>query len=163
MPQWDFLNFLSTRAQKFPAFELRMGHEVAGLTQHGALVRHLDRTMEFRAGLVVGCDGRDSTVRDAAGLDRIEFGAPIDGLWFRISRKPNDPSQVLGNVNYGKALVLIDRAKYFQAGLIVRKGSFESIKARGLNAFRKAILQVAPYFGDRVNELRDWDQIKILR
>jgi len=58
--------------------------------------------------------------------------------------------------------VLINRADYFQAGLIIRKGSFEEMKAHGLEGFRKDILRIAPFLGDRVEALRDWDQIKLL-
>jgi 2-polyprenyl-6-methoxyphenol hydroxylase-like FAD-dependent oxidoreductase len=118
--------------------------------------------VQVRADLVVGCDGRHSLTRSTAGLKVVEYGVPIDVLWFRISRKPDDPAGVLANVNYGKALILINRSDYFQAGQLIKKGSFEEIKARGLDAFRDGILQVAPYLGERVNELHDWDQIKIL-
>jgi 2-polyprenyl-6-methoxyphenol hydroxylase-like FAD-dependent oxidoreductase len=118
--------------------------------------------VQIYADLVVGCDGRHSLTREAAGLEVIEHGVPIDVLWFRISRKPDDPSQVLANVNYGKALILINRSSYFQAGLIIKKGSYEDLQARGLNAFRDEIRRIAPYLGERVNELNDWDQIKIL-
>ena len=118
--------------------------------------------MQIRADLVVGCDGRHSLIRNAAGLEVIEHGVPIDVLWFRISRKPGDSAQVLGNVNYGKALILINRSDYFQAGLIIAKGSYDEIKARGIDAFRADIRQIAPYLGERVNELHDWEQIKIL-
>jgi 2-polyprenyl-6-methoxyphenol hydroxylase-like FAD-dependent oxidoreductase len=118
--------------------------------------------VEIRADLVVGCDGRHSTMRQAAGLQVREFGVPIDVLWFRISRHAGDPEQVLGNVNYGKALILINRGDYFQAGLIIPKGSFEDIKQEGLTAFQNLIWRIAPYPGDRVNELQDWDQVKLL-
>jgi 2-polyprenyl-6-methoxyphenol hydroxylase-like FAD-dependent oxidoreductase len=91
-----------------------------------------------------------------------EFGVPIDVLWFRISRRSGDPEQVLGNVNYGKGLILIDRGDYFQAGLIIPKGSFEQTKSDGLDAFQQLIRRIAPYLGDRVGELRDWEQIKLL-
>ena len=116
----------------------------------------------MRADLVVGCDGRHSVVRRAAGLEVIEHGVPIDVLWFRLSRREGDPAQVLGNVNYGKALILIDRSDYFQAGLIIAKGSYDGIRARGIDAFREGIREVAPWLGERVDELRDWEQIKIL-
>jgi 2-polyprenyl-6-methoxyphenol hydroxylase-like FAD-dependent oxidoreductase len=167
MPQWDFLNFLSDRARKFPSFDLRMQHDVVGLIQDaGKIVGVEARTPEgpvrIQADLVVGCDGRHSTTREAAGLEFQEFGVPIDVLWFRISRKSGDPDQVLGNVNYGKMLILINRGDYFQAGLIIRKGSFESIKQDGLNAFQRLIWRIAPYLGDRVGELQDWEQIKLL-
>src|SRR4029077_6821488 len=86
----------------------------------------------------------------------------IDVLWFRLSRKTADPEQLLGNINYGKVLILINRGDYFQAGLIIRKNSFEEVKSLGLEAFRKTILQIAPFLGDRLEELQDWEQIKLL-
>ena len=168
MPQWDFLNFLSERAKALPSFELLMQHEALDLIREdgriaGVLARVADgRAVQIRADLVVGCDGRHSVTRRASQLELLEFGVPIDVLWFRISRKPDDPAQVLGNANYGKALILIDRSGYFQAGLIIPKGSFEEIKRRGIEQFRSEILQIAPYLDGRVNELRDWDQVKVL-
>jgi 2-polyprenyl-6-methoxyphenol hydroxylase-like FAD-dependent oxidoreductase len=115
-----------------------------------------------RADLVVGCDGRHSVTRRAAGLEVIEHGVPIDVLWFHISRRSDDPAQVLGNINYGKALILIDRSDYFQAGLIIPKGSYDSMRARSIDQFRADIRQIAPWLGERANELRDWQQIQIL-
>jgi 2-polyprenyl-6-methoxyphenol hydroxylase-like FAD-dependent oxidoreductase len=167
MPQWDFLNFLSDRARAVPSFELLMQHEVKDLLRDGdrvsgVLAQTGSLAVRIQADLVVGCDGRHSVTRSAAGLELIDHGVPIDVLWFRISRKPADPAQVLGNVNYGKALILIDRADYFQAGLIIEKGSYERIKARGLGALRADIRQIAPFLGERVDELQDWEQIKIL-
>jgi 2-polyprenyl-6-methoxyphenol hydroxylase-like FAD-dependent oxidoreductase len=167
MPQWDFLNFLSGRARHYPSFDLRMQHEAVGLLRNngrvfGVEVRTSNGTAQIHADLVVGCDGRHSITRQAAHLDVIESGVPIDVLWFRISREPTDPEQLLGNINYGKALILINRGDYFQSGLIIRKGSFDEMKSRGLDAFRKSIVQIAPYLMDRVHELADWDQIKLL-
>jgi len=168
MPQWDFLNFLSSQARKFPTFNLRMQHEAVDLVRDGGRIAGVlargpgQDIVQVRADLVVGADGRHSVVRRAAQLEPLEFGVPIDVLWFRISRRPDDPEQVLGNVNYGKALILIDRSDYFQAGLIIPKGTFEEIKRRGLAALRRDILQIAPYFDGRVEELQGWEQIKIL-
>jgi 2-polyprenyl-6-methoxyphenol hydroxylase-like FAD-dependent oxidoreductase len=167
MPQWDFLNFLSSHAKKFPSFQLLTQHEVTDLVSNGERVtgvvaRNDGHELQVRADLVVGCDGRHSITRRAAGLGVIEHGVPIDVLWFHISRRPDDPAQVLGNVNYGKALILINRSSYFQAGLIIAKGSYGAIKARGLDALRADLRHIAPYLDERVNELQDWEQIKIL-
>ncbi len=168
MPQWDFLDFLAGQAKRFPTFDLRMEHEAVDLIRNAEGIigvearRSGDTKTEVRADLVVGCDGRHSTIRKAAQLEVVEFGAPIDVLWFRIGRKPNDPEQVLGNVNYGKALVLINRGDYFQAGLIIQKGSFEDLKRHGLDEFRNTIGRIAPYLRDRVLDLQDWEQIKLL-
>jgi 2-polyprenyl-6-methoxyphenol hydroxylase-like FAD-dependent oxidoreductase len=167
MPQWDFLDFLSGHARQFPGFHLRMKHEAIELVRDGDRIVGVqaqtpDGTMEIRSDLVIGCDGRHSSMRKAAGFEVIERGVPIDVLWFHLSRHTNDPEQVLGNLNYGKALILINRGDYFQAGLLIRKGSFAEVQNRGLDAFRQAIRQVAPYLGDRVDDLKDWDQIKLL-
>ena len=116
MPQWDFLNFLSSHAEKFPSFNLKMKHEAVDLLRDSGRVVGVQAktprgTVEVRADLVVGCDGRHSTIRQAAGLEVIESGVPIDVLWFRIGRTGNDPEQLFGNINYGKALVLIPRGR----------------------------------------------------
>ena len=168
MPQWGFLNFLSSHAKRQPSFDLRMEHEAVDLIREGDRIAGVvvrgpeQREIHVRADLVIGCDGRHSNTRRAAGLDLIEFGVPIDVLWFRISRRQGDPAHVLGNFNYGKALVLIDRSDYFQAGLLIPKGSFDEIRRRGLAAFRQSIRQIAPFLDGRVEELKDWEQVKIL-
>jgi 2-polyprenyl-6-methoxyphenol hydroxylase-like FAD-dependent oxidoreductase len=167
MPQWDFLDFLVGKAKQFPSFDLRMQHDVTSLIQDGGRITGVeahapDGPVQVRADLVIGCDGRHSTTRQAAGFEVIERGVPVDVLWFRIGRHGNDPEQLLGNINYGRALVLIDRGDYFQTGLLIRKGSFEELQSRGLDTFRQTIRQIAPYLGDRVNELQDWEQIKLL-
>ena len=168
MPQWDFLNFLSERAKHFPAYRLLVQHEAIDLTREGGRVTGVvargpgGETVSIQAQLVVGCDGRHSVVHKAAQLERVEFGAPIDVLWFRISRRPDDPPEVLGNSNYGKFLILINRGDYFQAGMVIRKGSFEELKNRGLVQFQDSLRQVAPYLDERVEEIHSWDLVKLL-
>jgi 2-polyprenyl-6-methoxyphenol hydroxylase-like FAD-dependent oxidoreductase len=167
MPQWDFLNFLTERGKRFRTFDLRLEYEAVGLLEEGGRVKGVrvktpSGTSEIGADLVIGCDGRHSTVRDASGLEVIDFGAPVDVLWFHISRKPDDLYQALGRIDYGEMLVLINREDYFQAGLIVRKGAFDSVKAAGLLAFRASLLQIAPFLGERVEEIKSWEQVKLL-
>jgi 2-polyprenyl-6-methoxyphenol hydroxylase-like FAD-dependent oxidoreductase len=168
MPQWDFLNFLTSKAKRYPEFQILMEHEATGLVVtdgrvNGVKVQSPEGEKQIEARLVVACDGRHSILRKAAGLPMKEHGVPIDVLWFRLSRRPEDScEQVLGNVNYGKLLILIDRGDYFQAGLLIRKGSFAQIQQQGLEAFRESLVQVVPQLGDRVAEIQEWDQIKLL-
>jgi 2-polyprenyl-6-methoxyphenol hydroxylase-like FAD-dependent oxidoreductase len=167
MPQWDFLNFLSARAKRFPSFQLRMQFEGVGLIRQGARIAGVEARSpsgpaEIQADLVVACDGRHSAVRAASQLEMQEFGVPIDVLWFHISRQPGDPEQVLGNVNYGRVLILINRGEYFQAGLIIPKGSFEQTRREGLDEFREMIAKTAPFLVNRTGEIDSWDQIKLL-
>jgi 2-polyprenyl-6-methoxyphenol hydroxylase-like FAD-dependent oxidoreductase len=167
MPQWHFLNFLSTHAKEFPGFQLLMQHEVVDLTFDqkrvtGVRVKTPCGELEIRADLVIGADGRHSVIQERAGLVRQEFGVPIDVLWVRISKKQDDPQQSLGFFQQGKLLVLIDRGDYWQGGFVIPKGGFDEIKAYGLSRFQNDIVSFAPFLRDRVAELDDWSKIKLL-
>lgn len=168
MPQWDFLNFLASEAQKFPSFHLLMEHEVTALIDSGDRVTGVFANtpagpVEIHAALTVGCDGRHSTARASARLTVHETGVPIDVLWFRLSRRETDPVNALGNVNYGSLLVLINRAEYYQCAFIIAKDSFVShVQPAGLPAFRESLARLVPFLSDRVGELTDWGQIKLL-
>jgi hypothetical protein len=115
-----------------------------------------------RAELVIGADGRHSIVRGKAGLQVEDFGSPIDVLWMRISRKPTDPVQTLGHVDSGRVLVQIQRNDYWQCAFVIPKGGFDAICERGLPAFREEIARLSPYLRERVDELKTWDDIKLL-
>jgi 2-polyprenyl-6-methoxyphenol hydroxylase-like FAD-dependent oxidoreductase len=169
MPQWDFLNFLAAQAAKFSTFRLLMEHEVTGLLEdgnHRVIGVHANTPsgpVDIHAALVVGCDGRHSTSRAAANLPVRETGVPIDVLWFRLSRRKSDASNVLGNINYGNFLVLINRADYFQCAFLIAKDTFTTrIQPAGLPALRASIARLVPFLADRVDELTDWSQIKLL-
>ncbi|HEY3566628.1 MAG TPA: FAD-dependent oxidoreductase [Thermoanaerobaculia bacterium] len=167
MPQWDFLNFLAEQGKRYPAFHLLMKAEVTDLIEESGRVAGVraktdEGDLEVRADLVVGADGRHSTVRQRAGMQVDDFGVPIDVLWFRLSKSIEEPSQVLGRIRNGKILVTIDRGDYFQCGLIIPKGAFDEIRRQGLEAFRAGIVSAAPFLADTVHELKDWDQVKLL-
>jgi 2-polyprenyl-6-methoxyphenol hydroxylase-like FAD-dependent oxidoreductase len=167
MPQWDFLNFLADRARHFPTFQLLMRAEVTDLIEDGGRVLGVrantaDGPLEVLAGLVVGCDGRHSTVRARAGFDVEDLGAPMDVLWLRFSRRAADPTQILGRFDRGKIFIMLDRGDYWQCGYVIPKGGFDELKARGLDAFRAEILGIAPELHDRVGEVRSWDDVRLL-
>jgi 2-polyprenyl-6-methoxyphenol hydroxylase-like FAD-dependent oxidoreductase len=167
MPQWDLLDFLSAKAKAFPSFKLRMENEAVDVINEGGRIRGVvsktpDGPVEIRADLVIGCDGRHSVTRQAAQFEVLEQGVPIDVLWFRISRAGNDPENLFGNINFGSALILIPRDDYFQSAMVIRKGSFEQLQQDGIEAFRKNVRRIAPFLGDRVEEIREWEQIKLL-
>src|SRR5437660_1352427 len=167
MQQWAFLDFIAEQGRAYPAFKLIMQAEVtdlliAGNTIAGVKAKTPEGEIDVRATLVVGCDGRKSIVRELAGLHVESLGAPIDVLWFRLSRKPSDPGQVLGRFVPGKILVMLNRDQYWQCAFVIRKGAFDEIKQRGLEAFRADIVSVAPFLKDRISELTDWEPIKLL-
>lgn len=167
MPQWDFLTFLSKRAARYPTFTLKMGAEATGLIEENGLIVGVTATtpigpLEIRADLVIAADGRTSLMRQQAGLAVDELGAPMDVLWFSMPRKPSDPDETMGRIDAGRMLIAIDRQDYWQFGDVIPKGTFEAIKARGLDDFRATLTQMAPYMADRVALLDDWDKIKLL-
>ncbi len=167
MPQWDFLNFLAKHASRYPTFTLRMQAEVTGLVEEDGHVVGLRATtpegsMDVRANLVVGADGRSSIVRAAAGLQVEEVGVPMDVLWFGLSRKSGDPESTMGRFDTGRIFIMLNRSNYWQCGFVIPKGSLEQVHAKGLAAFRESVVKLAPFIADRVGELQDWNQIKLL-
>jgi 2-polyprenyl-6-methoxyphenol hydroxylase-like FAD-dependent oxidoreductase len=167
MPQWDFLNFFAEEGKRYPSFHLLMNTEATDLLVEDGLVtgiraKSAQGQLAIRAGLTIAADGRHSVLRQRAGLEIIDLGAPMDVLWMQISRAESDPPVTLGRVDAGRILVLLNRRTYWQCALIIPKGTYDELRARGLPAFRTQLAQLAPFLRDRVEELADWEQIKLL-
>jgi 2-polyprenyl-6-methoxyphenol hydroxylase-like FAD-dependent oxidoreductase len=167
MPQWDFLNFVVEQARRYPTFHLKMQAEVTDLIVEQGIVAGVraktpDGNLEIRASLTVGADGRHSVVRQRAGLEVRNLGAPMDVMWMRISRRPNDPVQTFGHIDRGRILVLINREEYWQCAFVIPKGTADEIRQRGLSSFREEVTGLAPFLRDRVQELCDWKDISLL-
>jgi 2-polyprenyl-6-methoxyphenol hydroxylase-like FAD-dependent oxidoreductase len=167
MPQWDFLNFITEQGRRYATFHLQMQAEVTDLvevsgTVAGVRARTPNGILEIRAPLTVGADGRHSIIRERAGLEVIDLSAPMDVMWMRISRHPTDPAQTLGHFDRGRILFLINREDYWQCAFVIPKGTGDEIRQRGLEAFRREIVDLEPFLQDRVEELRDWMQISLL-
>jgi len=167
MPQWDFLSFLAEKGAQYPTFRLRKNAEATALVERegriaGVRASTREGDLEVRADLVLGADGRHSVVREKAGLVVDEIGAPIDVLWFRLPRPPGDPEMTMARLGAGKFMVMLNRGDYWQCGFVIAKGDGEKIRARGLFAFRRDVAELAPFVAGRIEELRDWDEIKLL-
>jgi 2-polyprenyl-6-methoxyphenol hydroxylase-like FAD-dependent oxidoreductase len=167
MPQWDFLNFIVEQGRRYPSFQVKMQAEAIGLVEEngriaGVSVKTPEGAMEIRAGLIVGADGRSSIVRERAGLQVIDLGAPMDVFWMKISRLAGDPGQSLGHIEPGKMFVMIDREDYWQCAFLIPKGGADEIRKRGIESFREDVGKLQPIFRDRLGELRDWNDVSLL-
>jgi 2-polyprenyl-6-methoxyphenol hydroxylase-like FAD-dependent oxidoreductase len=167
MPQWDFLDFLAQQAARHPAFQLEMRAEATSLIEEAGRVAGVRATtpagsLEVRADLVVAADGRSSVLRAQAGLPVEDLGAPMDVLWFKLSRRPRDPEASMGRFDLGRIFVLINRSLHWQCGYVIPKGAADEIRRRGLDAFRASVAALAPFAADRVAEIRDWEDVKLL-
>ena len=167
VPQWDFLEFLTSEAARFPAFRLIRNAEVIGLLETGGVirgVRYRDPLGEhsLEAPLTIGADGRASVTRQAASLPQVQTAAPMDVFWFRVSRHPGELTEIGLRLGAGLGLVLLDRNEYWQVAYVIPKGAADRVRQGGLDAFRTSIVSVVPELGDRVAEIRDWDQVKLL-
>ena len=167
MPQWDFLNFVAEQGKRFPKFHLRMQTEALDLIEEngkilGVQAKTSSGPLEIRAALTVGADGRRSIVRERAGLEVMDLGAPMDVFWMRLSHRPGDPGQTLGRAAAGKVFIMIGREQYWQCGYVIPKGAAEETRNRGIERFREEIVSLAPFVADRVEELRDWNDVSLL-
>jgi 2-polyprenyl-6-methoxyphenol hydroxylase-like FAD-dependent oxidoreductase len=167
MPQWHFLDFLAEEGKRYPTFHLHMQSEVDELLKNGDHVVGLKAAtpngdLEVNADLVVACDGRHSTVRALAGLEVEDLGAPMDVLWLRLSRKPEDGSESLGRIEPGRFFIMLDRGDYWQCAFVIPKGGFNELRRKGLEAFRLALVALKPELKDRVREIASWDDVKLL-
>jgi 2-polyprenyl-6-methoxyphenol hydroxylase-like FAD-dependent oxidoreductase len=167
MPQWDFLDFLAARGKRYKSFDLRMCAEATDLIEEGGRVvgvraRTTDGELTIRADLVVGADGRHSTIRKKAGLTGDDFGAPMDVLWFRLPRKETDETETFGHIEAGVMMIMLNRGDYWQCAFVIPKGGIDRVKAEGLEAFRDRVLALSPFLADRVADLKSWDEVKLL-
>ena len=167
MPQWDFLNFLAEQGKRYKALDLRMQAEATDLIEEngriaGVIADTPDGTLTIRADLVVGCDGRHSTVRERAGLKSDDYGAPMDVLWFRLARKESDSADTFGHFEAGRLMVMLNRGDYWQCAYVIPKGGIERVKSEGLEAFRGQLVEMSPFLSDRVGELKSWDDVRLL-
>jgi 2-polyprenyl-6-methoxyphenol hydroxylase-like FAD-dependent oxidoreductase len=167
MPQWDFLNFLAERGRKYPTFHLLMETEGVGLLESGGRVTGVrakdpNGDFEISAKLLVGADGRHSTIRALAGFVVDDLGAPMDVLWMRLTKHQGETTQRLGTIRTGHFLVMLDRGDYWQCAYLIRKGGFDELKAQGIGALRRALVETVPELSDRVAELDDWSKVSML-
>lgn len=167
LPQAEFLDFVALQAEKLPCFKLLMGCEAQALIEARGQVAGVRAAMdgtpyEVRAKVTLAADGRDSRLRDLAGLDVHDYDESIDVLWFRLSRASGDGEQPLGNVGRGRVLVLLERGDYWQCAFAIPKGTFAHHRREGLEALRVKLRDILPLPEDRLNELVGWEQIKLL-
>ncbi|HEY6326866.1 MAG TPA: FAD-dependent oxidoreductase [Candidatus Cybelea sp.] len=167
MPQWEFLDFLAEQARRYPAFDLRMRTRAEELVWEdgrvaGVRAQSPDGAVEIRARLTIAADGRESVLRRRAGLDPVELGAPMDVLWLRLTKRPDDPHETFGYIRDGRIMALIDRGAYWQCAYVIPKGTLQQLQGAGLEAFRRSVSAIVPFLGDRVHEISSWDDVKLL-
>jgi 2-polyprenyl-6-methoxyphenol hydroxylase-like FAD-dependent oxidoreductase len=167
MPQWDFLNFLRESGKRFACLNVMMNANATDLIRSGDAVVGItadtqEGPVEIRAGLTIGCDGRHSIVRERAGLEVEEIGAPMDVLWFRAGRRANETENLFARVQTGKMLVTFDRGDYWQCAYVIAKDQFDAVKARGLDVFRNDVIGMAPVLSAGMADVKSWDDVKLL-
>lgn len=167
MPQWDFLNFIASEAAHYPGFTLLMDTEATDLIEEGGSVVGVkamspEGPKEIRADLVVAADGRNSVLRERAGLTIEDLGAPMDALWFRLPAKPEDVGETMGRFGAGYILAMLYRGDYWQCAYVIAKGSLDTLKAGGIDGFRDAVAAASSLDRARMSAIASWDDVKLL-
>jgi 2-polyprenyl-6-methoxyphenol hydroxylase-like FAD-dependent oxidoreductase len=167
MPQWDFLNFLRESGKRFASLDVMMSTEAIDLIRDGERIAGVraktpDGVIDIAADLVVACDGRRSLVRERAGLEVEEIGAPMDVLWFRAGKREGETENLFARVDSGKMMVTFDRGDYWQCAYVIAKGQYDAVKARGLPALLDDVARMAPILKPGLTDVKDWDDVKLL-
>jgi 2-polyprenyl-6-methoxyphenol hydroxylase-like FAD-dependent oxidoreductase len=167
MPQWDFLDFIAQEARKFPTFHLAMEAEVQELLAQGDTITGVrvttpEGTGDILARLVIGADGRSSTVRAKAKLKVQDIGAPFDVLWLRLPAEAGDPTEPVGRFVGGNLFVMLYRHDYWQCAMVIPKGGLDALKADGFDAFLTRLRGAAGFAADRVEAIKGFDDVKLL-
>ena len=168
--QKDLLGLLTQEAARYPGFRLLMGANVTDLIREDGMVRGVryqtdDGVHELRALLTVGADGRFSRVRHLAGIEPVRTSPPMDVLWFRLPHLPQDidaPGGAFGGFARGHILGAFDRKDYWQAAFVIVKGSYQSLRAEGIEGLRRHIVEIDPRLAKHVESLTDWRQVSLL-
>jgi 2-polyprenyl-6-methoxyphenol hydroxylase-like FAD-dependent oxidoreductase len=167
MPQWDFLNFLREAGKRFPSLKVMMSAEATDLIRRGEAIAGVrantaEGMIDIEADLTIACDGRHSTMRERAGLAVEEIGAPMDVVWFRAGRRPDETESVFARVEAGKMMITFDRGDYWQCAYVIAKGQYDAVKARGLQALLDDVVRMAPILKSGVADVKSWDDVKLL-
>jgi 2-polyprenyl-6-methoxyphenol hydroxylase-like FAD-dependent oxidoreductase len=167
MPQWDFLNFLESKGSRFPCLQVLKSTEAKQLVRDreritGVAAVTPQGPLQIIADLTVACDGRHSIMREQAGLQVEDIGAPIDVLWFRAGKQSGDSDGVFARLHRGQMMVTIDRDDYWQCAYVIAKGKIDETKARGLEAFRENVASMVPVLRRHIGDVKSWDDVKLL-
>jgi 2-polyprenyl-6-methoxyphenol hydroxylase-like FAD-dependent oxidoreductase len=170
VPQVRFLEFITREAAKCPSFKLVMHANVNRLLEESGTIRGVhylapDGPHEIRAPLTVGADGRFSLLRRLAGFEPIKTSPPMDVLWFRLPKLPDEPEIVggaFGGIGGGRIFILLERNEYWQAAMVFPKGQYHQLHSAGVEAVRKSIAAIEPRFAPHAESLTDWHQLTLL-
>ena len=168
MPQWDLLDMLAEAGRQHPSFHLIMGAEVTGVRRDadgrvsGVHARTAEGDLGVEASLTVAADGRDSTVREALGMQPRDYGVPADVAWFRLPEPPTPLPDTLAWISEETMLVTFPRPGYLQSGMLIPKGSFDALRAEGIDAFRARIARAVPRLAAQAAELGSFENVKLL-
>jgi 2-polyprenyl-6-methoxyphenol hydroxylase-like FAD-dependent oxidoreductase len=164
VPQPAVLQMLADEAGKFPGFRLERGVTVRDFLREDGRVAGVraaaDGPREYRADLVVGADGRHAATRKHSGLP--ELSGPqeaYDVLWFKVpfaDSYPDRATMLMSRSASRAGLVFPLADGQLQVGLIIPKGAFAALRARGTEAWTEELIGAFPaYLADHLRAHRE--------
>lgn len=165
-----FLNFMVAKASAYPNFRVSMQSRVNKLIEENGAVRGVQYKTadgilhEVRAQLVIGADGRNSTVRELANIETQTLTEiPSYVVWFKLPLEAGDPEEgLVAREENLTTLFMFRRPDEWQVSLSLKKGvDYKEWKARGIEAMRASVTEMVPQFKERL-ELIDWKDTSLL-
>ncbi len=146
--QPQLLEHLVARAARTGHFELQRGAALRDLLHDGqricgARVQTREGVRERRCRLLVGADGRASTVRRRLSPSLRVRGAPMDVVWCKLPWPAFfAPGEVRATIGGGHLLIALPAPDgLLQVAWVILKGSYGALRSRGIEAWVQLMMQ----------------------
>ncbi|WP_018752287.1 FAD-dependent monooxygenase [Paenibacillus sanguinis] len=171
VPQADLLDALIKGASQYPDFTLHTGVTVSRLVQdedgyyHGILA--FDGTGEemlLHCRVIVGADGRYSTVRRQANIPAMIRNHGYDLLWARIPAPPGWKPIIRSAIVNNQQLHLFTQARgHIQIGWNIEQDSYPKLRKQSFEPFITTLIQAFPDLEHQVRQyIKSWNDFVLL-
>lgn len=171
IPQKHLLSVLTQESTAYENYTLMMETKVTELIFNkkgevtGLKAKNDDQDVTIQSRIVVGADGRFSTVRKLAGMSFTTIKHGYDLLWAKIP-SPAGWEPVIGNALVDdKQLALFTQAGGFiQLGWNIEEDSYPALRSQSFEPFIERVATAFPKLAEAVHEhIRTWDDFILLK
>ncbi|QGM30015.1 NAD(P)-binding protein [Bacillus sp. N3536] len=170
VPQANLLSVLIKSGTHFPNLTCMMNTRVADLLKDdagnycGVLAIQNGQEITIDCQLIIGADGRNSTVRKKAEIEVNKRKHGYDLLWARIpSPEGWEPSIKMALINNKQLSLFTQTNDFIQVGWNIEEGSFSTLRKEPFTAFIQQLVEAFPDLNETVHKhIQSWKDFVLL-